>query len=107
MSNGGIWLLNDIDVKPAVYACTKPFRLTDPGDYNQMRDEDWERAFKIADKLARKNNGENKFLRMIHVTLEINAPRNWWSHLILIKWVPQPSPSPPCIHNAVEANCAC
>ena len=32
----------------------------------------------VADKLAHKGNGENKFLRQISVWLDITAPRYWW-----------------------------
>lgn len=36
------------------------------------------RLVRISRKLAHKGNAENKFLRQIHVTLDIEAPLYWW-----------------------------
>ena len=40
---------------------------------------DYQRLQKVAAKLAHKDGGHNKFLEAITVTLDIDAPRYWWS----------------------------
>lgn len=40
---------------------------------------DIEKLCKVADKLAPKEGGHNKFLESMVVWLDINAPRYWWS----------------------------
>ena len=40
--------------------------------------EDQERLYGVADKLADKDGGHNKFLESMMVWIEINAPRYWW-----------------------------
>ena len=37
-----------------------------------------DRLYGIAKKLAHKGNAENKFLRQISVTLDVEAPIYWW-----------------------------
>jgi hypothetical protein len=82
-TRGGIWIHNVTGITNAIYSCTKPFHLTKPGDYKSwLEDEEClERSYRVAGKLAWRNNGESKFLRMIHCNMEINAPRAWWSHV--------------------------
>lgn len=82
LTRGSIHLIEVAGVKGAVYSCTKPFHLTNAGDYARWLSDSalQERSFKVADKLAWRANGENKFLRMITAQFEINAPRTWWSH---------------------------
>lgn len=81
-TKGGIWVIGVYGILGAVYSCTKPFFLTSAGDYKKWEEtgEMVDKAYSIADKLAWRTNGENKFLRMIHVQLEVKAPRAWWSH---------------------------
>lgn len=81
-TKGGIWVIGVYGILGAVYSCTKPFFLTSAGDYKRWEEtgEAVDKAYSIADKLAWRTNGENKFLRMIHVQLEVKAPRAWWSH---------------------------
>lgn len=58
------------------YGLTSEFSVRDI-----LKPENGEVYFKllnIADKLAHAGNGENKFLRQIPVTLDINAPIYWW-----------------------------
>ena len=40
-----------------------------------------DRLYHIAHRLAFKNNGENKFLRLLPVTLDITAPLYWWKQM--------------------------
>ena len=81
-TRGGVWLHSVSGVSHALYSCTKPFGRTKPGGYYDWYDnpEAIEKSTKVADKLAWRANGENKFLRMIHANMEIRAPRYWWSH---------------------------
>ena len=49
----------------------RKFNIDEHGDiYNRL--------LKIATKLAHVGNGENKFLRQLPITLDINAPMYWW-----------------------------
>ncbi len=49
----------------------RKFNIEEHGDiYNRL--------LKIATKLAHVGNGENKFLRQLPITLDINAPMYWW-----------------------------
>ena len=41
-------------------------------------DQPIENMPKVADKLARKNGGHNKFLESIMIWVEVQAPRFWW-----------------------------
>ena len=41
--------------------------------------EDQERLVGVAEKLAPKDGGHNKFLESMQVWIEINAPRYWWA----------------------------
>ena len=43
--------------------------------------EEQERIKKVACRLAPKGNGENKFLRAIHYSWLIRAPRFWWQEM--------------------------
>lgn len=81
-TRGGVWLHEVVGVAHAVYSCTKPFFLTTAGTYDTFLDDLAlkDKAYTIADKLAWRNNGESKFLRMIMANMEIRAPRAWWSH---------------------------
>jgi len=40
--------------------------------------KDYRDMWPVADKLANKDNGENKFLESVCVWLDIDAPRYWW-----------------------------
>ena len=42
-------------------------------------DQDWKDMWPVADKLANKDGGHNKFLESVCVWLDIDAPRYWWS----------------------------
>ena len=43
--------------------------------YNDL----YNKLLKIADALAHKHGGHNKFLESINISLDITAPRYWWS----------------------------
>ncbi len=77
VTRGAIYLHEVVGIRHAVYSCTKPYFITGIGDYATF---DFPAALNIADKLAWRANGENKFLRMIHANMEIYAPRDFWSH---------------------------
>ena len=41
-------------------------------------DQNWKDMWPVADKLAQKDGGHNKFLESVCVWLDIDAPRYWW-----------------------------
>ena len=44
-----------------------------------LYDDLYDKLLKTADKLAHKQGGHNKFLESINISLDITAPRYWWS----------------------------
>lgn len=62
----------------ALYGLSLSYNKKDINEYSNITDEDIERIGKVAQKLAFKSGGENKFLRMINVYVLIKAPLYWW-----------------------------
>lgn len=81
-TNGRVTVIGEAGMLPALYSLTKPYVLTATGSWEEfIRDQALiDRAMKIARKLARTSNGEDKFLRFMTVWLDICAPRYWWAH---------------------------
>jgi hypothetical protein len=46
--------------------------------YNPETEDIYVRLSDLAEKLAPRGGGHNKFLESIHLTLLVNAPRYWW-----------------------------
>ena len=44
-----------------------------------LYDDLYDKLLKTADTLAHKQGGHNKFLESINISLDITAPRYWWS----------------------------
>ena len=58
------------------YGITSTYKsCTAPHLYNSL----YNKLLKIADALAHKQRGHNKFLESINISLDITAPRYWWS----------------------------
>ena len=58
------------------YGITSTYKsCTAPQLYNDI----YNKLLKIADALAHKQRGHNKFLESINISLDITAPRYWWS----------------------------
>lgn len=62
---------------PALFGLGLSYGLTD-FETTQFGDELTERLMSVANRLAGKDGGHNKFLESINVSLLIRAPRYWW-----------------------------
>ena len=71
--NGTYPALVGLGLSYGITSNLKPFTplLTGTRLYNKL--------LKIADALAHKQRGHNKFLESINISLDITAPRYWWS----------------------------
>ena len=71
--NGTYPALLGLGLSYGITSNLKPFTplLTGTDLYNKL--------LKIADALAHKQRGHNKFLESINISLDITAPRYWWS----------------------------
>jgi hypothetical protein len=82
ISRGFVHLIGEAGYEPAIYSLSKPYSKSANGTFEDFihNSELLLKMDKVADKLAWRNNGENKFLRMMNVYLDILAPRHWWAH---------------------------
>ena len=60
-------ILKECGYEEAIYGLSLSYNVT---DLKKMR--------KVADNLAHKEGGHNKFLESIILWIEIDAPRYWW-----------------------------
>jgi hypothetical protein len=95
VSNGGIWLHGVYGITSALYSLTKPMKRSGRGTLTTFVDDPMEvdRMISVANRLAHRRNGEEKFLRFIDVHLEVSAPRAWWSHMDTYHFVVKQSES--------------
>lgn len=75
-----VTILNEAGYLEALYGLGKSYGLTTGFSYVEFlaNKELQERLHKVAEKLAPKDSGHNKFMEHIDIWLCINAPRYWW-----------------------------
>lgn len=73
-------VISEDNIRFAIFGMMKSYR-TSHVRYENFSDEDYERGLRRAKKLASKDGGHNKFLESIMVRLDIQAAREWWSHM--------------------------
>ena len=61
------------------YELSSDFNLIDEDIHNYDWIKLWRKLDKVAQKLAKKDGGHNKFLESIVLWVDIDAPRYWWS----------------------------
>lgn len=79
-------VISETDYLPAFFGLGLSYGLTSDLDYFEFVDSEEKEKLrvqlhKIADKLAPRDTGENKFLESIVVWLDITAPRFWWAEM--------------------------
>ena len=80
----------------ALYGMRMPFESFDSSDSYKCKNKGYiigENDMNLCKKLIRGGSEHRKFLRMIHVQAEVNAPRYWWTELDTYKFVEKNSSS--------------
>lgn len=70
-------ILETSTIYPALFGLGLSYGLTD-FETTQFGDDLTQRLISVADRLAGKDGGHNKFLESINVSMLIRAPRYWW-----------------------------
>lgn len=80
MSDFYTLVLEEAGFRSALYGLGLSYDITAYVPFNEFVEgsKEFEQMRKVALKLKNKNNGENKFLESMYVSLLINAPRAWW-----------------------------
>lgn len=73
-----VTVIEESSIYPALLGIGLSYGITSGKDFNQFSCHDKERLFGVINKLAGKGGGHDKFLRQIHVVLDVDAPAYWW-----------------------------
>lgn len=73
-----VTVIEESSIYPAIFGIGLSYGITSGKDFKAFSCHDKERLLGVAQKLAGKGGGHDKFLRQIHVVLDVDAPAYWW-----------------------------
>ena len=73
-----VTVIEESSIYPALFGIGLSYGITSGKDFDALPRQDKERLLGVAKKLAGKGGGHDKFLRQIHVVLDVDAPAYWW-----------------------------
>lgn len=73
-----VTVIEESSIYPALCGIGLSYGITSGKDFKAFSCQDKERLLGVAQKLAGKGGGHDKFLRQIHVALDVDAPAYWW-----------------------------
>lgn len=73
-----VTVIEESSIYPALCGIGLSYGITSGKDFSAFSCHDKERLLGVAKKLAGKGCGHDKFLRQIHVVLDVDAPAYWW-----------------------------
>lgn len=73
-----VTVIEESSIYPALFGIGMSYGITSGKDFSAFSCQDKERLLGVAQKLAGKGGGHDKFLRQIHVVLDVDAPAYWW-----------------------------
>ena len=73
-----VTVIEESSIYPALFGIGLSYGITSGKDFSAFSCQDKERLLGVAQKLAGKSGGHDKFLRQINVVLDVNAPAYWW-----------------------------
>lgn len=73
-----VTVIEESSIYPALFGIGLSYGITSGKDFSAFSCQDKERLLGVAQKLAGKGGGHDKFLRQIHVVLDVDAPAYWW-----------------------------
>ena len=73
-----VTVIEESSIYPALFGIGLSYGITSGKDFDALSRQDKERLLGVAQKLAGKGGGHDKFLRQIHVVLDVDAPAYWW-----------------------------
>lgn len=72
-----VTVIEESDIHPVLFGLGLSYGLTSGRGFG-MDNETFSHLMGVAQKLAGKGGGHDKFLRQIHVVLDVDAPAYWW-----------------------------
>ena len=73
-----VTVIEESSIYPALFGIGLSYGITSGKDFSAFSCHDKARLLGVAQKLAGKGGGHDKFLRQIHVVLDVDAPAYWW-----------------------------
>ena len=73
-----VTVIEESSIYPALFGIGLSYGITSGKDFKAFSCQDKERLLGVSQKLAGKGCGHDKFLRQIHVVLDVDAPAYWW-----------------------------
>ena len=73
-----VTVIEESSIYPALFGIGLSYGITSGKDFDALPRQYKERLLGVAQKLAGKGGGHDKFLRQIHVVLDVDAPAYWW-----------------------------
>ena len=73
-----VTVIEESSISPALFGIGLSYGITSGKDFSAFSCQDKEHLLGVAQKLAGKGGGHDKFLRQIHVVLDVDAPAYWW-----------------------------
>ena len=73
-----VTVIEESSIHPALFGIGLSYGITSGKDFDALPRQYKERLLGVAQKLAGKGGGHDKFLRQIHVVLDVDAPAYWW-----------------------------
>lgn len=73
-----VTVIEESSIYPALFGIGLSYGITSGKDFDALPRQYKERLLGVAKKLAGKGGGHDKFLRQIHVVLDVDAPAYWW-----------------------------
>ena len=73
-----VTVIEESSIYPALFGIGLSYGITSGNNFSAFSCQDKKRLLGVAKKLAGKGGGHDKFLRQIHVVLDVDAPAYWW-----------------------------
>lgn len=73
-----VTVIEESSIYPALFGIGLSYGITSGKVFDALPRQYKERLLGVAKKLAGKSGGHDKFLRQIHVVLDVDAPAYWW-----------------------------